>query len=83
MELNFSVKGQVKIPCDITTEFFDLPIDTAFRLVVKFGSLENHDDDEILILPHGSHEIQVAQYIYETIVLSVPQKKSTSWNCRW
>jgi uncharacterized metal-binding protein YceD (DUF177 family) len=75
LELNFSAKGQVKVSCDITTEFFDLPIDTVFRLVVKFGSLENHDDYEILILPHGSHEIQVAQYIYEMIVLSVPQKK--------
>ena len=75
LELNFTAKGQVKVPCDITTELFKLPIDTAFRLVVKFGPVENLDDDEILILPHGSHEIQVAQYIYEMIVLSVPQKK--------
>ena len=75
MELNFTAKGQVKVPCDITTELFKLPIDTAFRLVVKFGPVENDDDDEILILPHGSHEIHTAQYIYETIVLSVPQKK--------
>ena len=75
MELNFTAKGQVKVPCDITTELFKLPIDTAFRLVVKFGPEENDDDDEILILPHGSHEIHTAQYIYEMIVLSVPQKK--------
>ncbi len=75
LELNFSAKGQVTVPCDITTEHFKLPIDTAFKLVVKFGSVENDDDDEILILPHGSHEIQIAQYIYEMIVLSVPQKK--------
>jgi uncharacterized metal-binding protein YceD (DUF177 family) len=75
LELNFRAKGQVTVPCDITTEFFDLPIDTAFRLVVKFGSEENLEDDEILILPHGSYEIQVAQYIYEMIVLSIPQKK--------
>ncbi|MEK9517261.1 MAG: YceD family protein [Flavobacteriaceae bacterium] len=75
LELNFSAKGQVTVPCDITTEPFKLPIDTAFKLVVKFGSVENDDDDEILILPHGSHEIQIAQYIYEMIVLSVPQKK--------
>jgi uncharacterized metal-binding protein YceD (DUF177 family) len=73
-ELNFTAKGQVIVPCDITTELFNLSIDTAFRLVVKFGLLENFGDDEILILPHGSHEIQVAQYIYEMIVLSVPQK---------
>jgi uncharacterized metal-binding protein YceD (DUF177 family) len=73
--LNFNAKGTVTVPCDITTELFDLPINTAFKLVVKFGSVENHDDDEIVILPHGSNEIQVAQYIYEMIVLSVPQKK--------
>ncbi|MEC7173728.1 MAG: DUF177 domain-containing protein, partial [Bacteroidota bacterium] len=75
MELNFIAKGQVTVPCDVTTEPFDLSIDTAFRLVVKFGSEENFDDDDILILPNGSHEIQVAQFIYEMIVLSLPQKK--------
>lgn len=75
LELNFIGKGYVTVPCDITTEPFDLPIDTTFTLVVKFGSVENLDDDEILILPHGAHEIQVAQYIYEMIVLSIPQKK--------
>lgn len=75
LELNFTAKGQVRVPCDITTELFDLPIDTSFKLVVKFGVAEQFDDDEILILPHGTHEIQVAQYIYEMIVLSVPQKK--------
>ena len=73
--VEFQCKGQVTVPCDITTEPFKLPIDTAFKLVVKFGSVENDYDDEILILPHGSHEIQIAQYIYEMIVLSVPQKK--------
>ena len=75
LELNFTAKGEVTVPCDVTTELFKLPIDTAFRLVVKFGLVENFDDDEILILSHGSHEIQVAQYIFEMIVLSVPQKK--------
>ncbi len=43
--------------------------------MVKFGEIDNQDDDELLILPHGSHQIDVAQYIYEMIVLSVPQKK--------
>ena len=75
LELNFRAKGHVTVPCDITTEPFNQPIVTDYKLVVKFGSVENSDDDEILILPHGSHEIQIAQYIYEMIVLSVPQKK--------
>ena len=75
LELNFSAKGHVTVPCDISTEPFKLPIITDYKLVVKFGSVENSDDDEILILPHGSHEIQTSQYIYEMIVLSVPQKR--------
>jgi uncharacterized metal-binding protein YceD (DUF177 family) len=75
LELNFIAKGRVTVSCDISTEPFELPIDTSFRLIVKFGSSEYPNDDEILILPHGSHEIKVAQYIYEMVVLSVPLKK--------
>ena len=35
----------------------------------------NNDNEELLILPHGEHEIDVAQYIYEMIALSVPLKR--------
>ena len=43
-------------------------------LVVNFG--EDYDDtnDELLILPFGSHSIDLDQYFYEMIVLSVPLK---------
>ena len=75
LELYFTAKGEVTVPCDVSTELFDLSIDTSFRLVVKFGVEDNFDDHEILILAHGSHQIQVAQFIYEMIVLSLPQKK--------
>lgn len=75
LELNFTAKGEVTVPCDVSTELFDLSIDTSLRLVVKFGVEDNFDDHEILILAHGSHQIQVAQFIYEMIVLSLPQKK--------
>ena len=33
------------------------------------------DNDEFLILPHGSYQVNVAQPIYEMIVLAVPVKK--------
>ncbi|HEA22823.1 MAG TPA: DUF177 domain-containing protein, partial [Pricia antarctica] len=32
-------------------------------------------DDELLIVPHGSHQVNIAQYIYEMLVLGVPQKR--------
>lgn len=75
MELNIVAKGHVRLKCDLTNEPYDQPINNNIDLVVKFGSELNNEDDEILIIPHGEHKINLAQYIYELIVLSVPAKK--------
>jgi uncharacterized metal-binding protein YceD (DUF177 family) len=75
LELNFKHKGTVHVPCDLTGELFDLPIKGKIKLVVQFGDEFNNDNDELLILPHGEHQIDLSQYIYEMIVLSVPQKR--------
>jgi uncharacterized metal-binding protein YceD (DUF177 family) len=53
----------------------DLPIKGKIRLVVNFGEEFNNDNEELLILPHGEHQIDISQYIYEMIVLSVPLKR--------
>ena len=44
-------------------------------LVVKFGEEYDDDNEEVLILPHGEHEMNVAQYIYEMMVLALPSKR--------
>lgn len=45
------------------------------EFIVKFGNEYNDDNDEIIFLPHGSSRINVSQYIYEMIVLSIPLKR--------
>lgn len=75
MELNFKHKGTIHVPCDLTNEMFDLPISGKLKLVVQFGEEYNDDNDELLILPHGEHQIDLSQVIYEMIVLSIPLKK--------
>ncbi len=76
MELSFKHKGTVNVPCDLTGEMFDLPIKGNIKVVVQFGEQFNNDNEELLILPHGEHQIDIKQYIYEMIVLSVPLKKT-------
>jgi uncharacterized metal-binding protein YceD (DUF177 family) len=76
MELSFKHKGTVNVPCDLTGEMFDLPIKGKIKVVVQFGEQFNNDNEELLILPHGEHQIDIKQYIYEMIVLSVPLKKT-------
>jgi len=75
MELNFKHKGTVNVPCDTTNEDFDLAIKGTLKLIVKFGDEYNDDHDELLVLPHGEYQVDVSQYIYEMIVLSVPLKR--------
>lgn len=75
LELSFKQKGTVNVPCDLTNEMFDLPVKAKLNLVVQFGENFNNDNEELLILPHGEHQIDVSQYIYEMIVLSVPLKR--------
>lgn len=75
LELYFSVTGHVNINCDLTNEPYNQSIEDQFKLVVKFGSEYNDDNEDILIIPHGEYEINVAQYLYELIVLAVPVKR--------
>ena len=74
LKLNFKAQGSLEVACDVTDEHFDFPIDTNFDWIVKFGDDYNNDNDEILIIPHGSYEIDLAQPIYEMIVLAIPAK---------
>lgn len=75
LQLNFKHQGTVHVACDLTNEDFDLPIKGELELLVKFGEAFNNDDDELLVLPHGEFQVDVSQYIYEMIVLSVPNKR--------
>jgi uncharacterized metal-binding protein YceD (DUF177 family) len=75
LELTFKHKGTINVPCDLTSEDFDLPIKSKMKLIVSFGDEFNNDNEELLILPHGESEIDITQYIYEMIVLSVPLRR--------
>lgn len=75
LELHFKHKGTIHVPCDLTTEMFDMPVKGSLKLVVQFGEEFNNDNEELLILPHGEHQIDISQYIYESIVLSIPLKR--------
>lgn len=75
LEFSFSIEGTVSVNCDLTNELYDQPISNTFDLVVKFSEEYNDDNDELLIIPHGEYELNISQYLYELIVLSVPQKR--------
>lgn len=75
LELSFKAKGHVTVPCDITSELYDQPIQSELDLVVKFGEEYNDEMEDLLIIPHGEFQINIAQYIYEMSILAVPAKR--------
>ena len=75
LELSFKHSGTVNVPCDLTSEDFDLSIKGKMKLIVRFGETYNNDNEDLLILPFGEFEIDVSQSIYEMIVLSVPLRR--------
>jgi uncharacterized metal-binding protein YceD (DUF177 family) len=76
MSLEFKIGGTVKVNCDLCTAEFDLPIAGDYKLIVKVGGSDATDeDDDIITLAANEHEIDLAQYIYEYIILSLPIKR--------
>ncbi len=75
LELEMQAEGSVNVDCDTSGEPYDQKINGNLELVVKFGDEFNDENDEILIIPHSEHQLNIAQYVYEMLVLTVPQKR--------
>jgi uncharacterized protein len=72
LDLAISINGTVEVICDRCLENLDLPISFNGALYVKFGEEKSEEGDEIIILTNDDSEINLAQYIYESICLSLP-----------
>lgn len=75
LKLLFRATGTINVNCDISGESFDQEINATLPLLVNFGEEYNDDNEEIIILPYSEFQLNVAQYIYEMLVLAVPAKR--------
>ena len=75
LEFTFNTSGNIGVNCDVSTEPYQEPINGSMRLVVKFGDALNNDNEELLIVPHNTYELNIAQYIYEMVLLTIPAKR--------
>lgn len=74
-ELNFDIKGVVRVPCDRCLDDISMDVETKNKLIVKFGKEYSEESDEIVIIPEEDGEINIAWFLYEFIVLSLPAKR--------
>lgn len=73
-ELQFSLDGTVIIPCDRCLDDMQQLVSCREKLYVKFGSDFSQEEDNIVIVPEHEGSINIAWFLYEFIVLSIPAK---------
>jgi uncharacterized metal-binding protein YceD (DUF177 family) len=76
-KMDFYLKGNLSLKCDLTLESFIYPMKLNWDLDVKFSSdpfLE--DEEKIVLLPFFSKKINIAKMVYEKILLSLPIKRT-------
>jgi len=69
----FRSKGVIYAPCDRCLADISVMVDTDDMLTVKLGT-DFSDDGDVIVIPEQEGVIDVSQYIYEFLALSLPMK---------
>lgn len=72
MVLWFHASGTVKIQCDRCLELYDQPIGCDNKVYVKYGEDDFEDGDDVIWVDVSEHQINIAQMIYDFIILAIP-----------
>jgi uncharacterized metal-binding protein YceD (DUF177 family) len=72
LELEFTIEGEAGTICDRCLGPVNVPVHYEGTLYVNFGERFDEPTEEIVVLPYEEHTINIAQYLYEFIVVSMP-----------
>lgn len=76
MVLQFDINGTVHLNCDRCMEDFNFPLTGNYQLIIKVGGSDSGDEnDDIITIAANEHELDLTQYLYEYIILSLPIKR--------
>ena len=75
LRLEISIRGSVVVECDRCLGDCSVPIDYEGELLVKFSDEVREYDGDTLWLSPSEDFVDLTQYIYESIVLSLPYQR--------
>ncbi|MDR2690932.1 MAG: DUF177 domain-containing protein [Dysgonamonadaceae bacterium] len=70
----FVLSGIAVVSCDRCLDDMDFPVETTAHLIVKFGKDYSEESDEIVVIPESEGVINLAWFLYEFVVLTIPIK---------
>jgi len=74
-KLFFSLSGTVSVRCDRCLEYFDYEVEIKEYLILKAGDTLEDIDEHLVTVPDDLYELDLEQYLFEFIVLSLPLQR--------
>jgi uncharacterized metal-binding protein YceD (DUF177 family) len=82
LDVDVTIEGSVVCECDRCLEPCDIDIDYEGHLIVRLSTEEGEYDGEVMWLNPAEEKLDLTQYIYESIILSLPyQRVHTEGEC--
>ncbi|MBW3466221.1 YceD family protein [Arthrospiribacter ruber] len=75
MEASFEINGTIGLTCDRSLEEFDYTLTHEELMIYKYGPMEQEISEDVQMITRDTSSINVAQLIYEFILLAIPAKK--------
>ncbi len=75
MSLHFQITAKVDLICDVSLKPYTQDVAVDKELIIKFGEEARELSDDVLVIPWETQHINIAEYIYEFLLLAVPMKR--------
>jgi len=75
IEVDFKISGHAELICDRSLEPFQHELKIDRKIIFKYGEEPQEVSDEIVIITRDQDSLDLGQFMYEFIVLSIPIKK--------
>lgn len=75
ISLEFTGRGQYQLTCDRSLQQFDHPVAYNNKVILKYGDENKEIDEDIYMILPETQKLNVAQWMYEFVMLTVPMKK--------
>ena len=75
LEMDFTISGEVTCECDRCLDDCQIPIDYEGHLIVRISDDQGEYDGDIMWISPADDTVDLTQYIYESIVLSLPYQR--------
>ena len=78
LQLIFDIEGKVNVSCHLCGQEFDMELLDQQKLLVKSedarATEDIHDEEEIIYISKNETKLEIGQWIYEFIILSLPMQ---------